>query len=92
VGSTPGDARRGRGVGRGGWGGTEPIARSPLPLHPSTMSTLAAVSALLARLPFRVLLVGHCACVASWTRALSPNFMASYWVGFVAAFGGGVIR
>jgi hypothetical protein len=56
------------------------------------MSTLAAVSALLARLPFRVLLVGHCACVASWTRALSPNFMASYWVGFVAAFGGGVIR
>ena len=51
----------------------------------------ATAAAALSSLPFRVLLTLHSATVVMWMRGLAPNYMRSYWITFVAAFGGGVL-
>lgn len=44
--------------------------------------SLADLGSVLAKLPARLLLPGHCLTVASWysDASLASNFMASYWV------------
>ncbi|KAK9804406.1 hypothetical protein WJX72_011360 [[Myrmecia] bisecta] len=42
-------------------------------------------------LPFEWLLVGHCLLVSSWFTRLKDRFLLCYWVGLLAAFGGGVV-
>lgn len=53
---------------------------------------LTTAAAALSALPFRLLLTLHSATVVMWMRPLArASYMQSYWITFVAAFGGGVL-
>ncbi|KAK9806453.1 hypothetical protein WJX73_009380 [Symbiochloris irregularis] len=57
----------------------------------SDPSVLLAVTQQLKDIPFEYLFVPHCIIVASWFPQLRNRFLFSYWVGFLAAAGGGTI-
>ncbi|BDA51041.1 probable trimeric intracellular cation channel type B [Coccomyxa sp. Obi] len=54
-------------------------------------SALADLGHLIESLPFEYLLIGHCLIVASWFPKLKDRYLLSFWVGALAAFGGGIL-
>ncbi|KAK9901979.1 hypothetical protein WJX75_000130 [Coccomyxa subellipsoidea] len=54
-------------------------------------SPLADIGKFYESLPFEYLLIGHCLIVASWFPKLKDRYLLSYWVGALAAFGGGIL-
>ncbi|EIE21233.1 hypothetical protein COCSUDRAFT_30355 [Coccomyxa subellipsoidea C-169] len=54
-------------------------------------SPLADLGDIYNSLPFEYLLIGHCLIVASWFPKLKDRYLLSYWIGALAAFGGGIL-